>query len=231
VQNHDQIGNRMMGERLSHLVALEHLKAATGLLLLSPFVPLLFMGQEYAETAPFLYFVSHTDPALVQAVREGRKREFASFAWRGEIPDPQDERTFLACKLNPGLRTSGWHAVLYRWYETLLRMRRELSALATLNRDAATVDLAGDGGTLVLRRWREDQEVLALFRLAESSADADIPAAHPRWMKVLDSADRNWLGGGSEVPSEVDEHEGRIRVQLQPNQCVVLVSQPRMREA
>jgi maltooligosyltrehalose trehalohydrolase len=226
VQNHDQIGNRMMGERLSHLVALEHLKMAAGLLLLSPFVPLLFMGQEYAETAPFLYFVSHSDPALVEAVREGRKREFETFAWQGAVPDAQDDETFQRCKLNSDLTRSGWHAVLYRWYETLLRMRREFPALATLNRDAAAVDVAADGRTLVLRRWHEEQEVLAFFRLADTPAAAEVPAPHARWDKVLDSAESKWMGPGSELSLRVRAREGRLYLDLGPNQCAVLVSQP-----
>src|SRR5205823_2004810 len=99
-QNHDQVGNRMMGERLGQLVSLEAYKLASSVTLLSPFVPLLFMGDEYGETAPFQYFVSHTDPRLIEAVRHGRKAEFSSFKWTGEPPDPQDEQTFERSKLN-----------------------------------------------------------------------------------------------------------------------------------
>jgi maltooligosyltrehalose trehalohydrolase len=123
-QNHDQIGNRMMGERLSHLIALDDLKIAAGVLLLSPYVPLLFMGQEYAETSPFLYFVSHSDPGLVEAVRQGRKREFSAFAWRGEVPDAQDEATFMRSKLHPELWNESWHSVVLQWYRTLIACGR-----------------------------------------------------------------------------------------------------------
>ena len=84
-QNHDQVGNRMLGERLSSLVDFESLKLAAGVVLLSPFIPLLFMGEEYGETAPFLYFISHSDPALIEAVRKGRKEEFKEFTW---VEDP-----------------------------------------------------------------------------------------------------------------------------------------------
>src|SRR5574341_367200 len=85
-QNHDQIGNRMLGERLSNIIPFEGLKLAAGVVLLSPFVPLLFMGEEYGEEAPFLYFVSHSDPDLIEAVRKGRKQEFTAFNWKGN-PD------------------------------------------------------------------------------------------------------------------------------------------------
>ena len=99
-QNHDQVGNRMFGERLSQLVSLEALKLAASAVLLSPFIPLLFMGEEYGEVAPFQYFISHLDPQLVDAVRRGRREEFAAFAWQGEPPDPQDIATFQRAKLD-----------------------------------------------------------------------------------------------------------------------------------
>src|SRR5690606_5683570 len=93
-QNHDQIGNRMLGERLITLTDFASAKLAAATVILSPFVPLLFMGEEYGETAPFLYFTSHGDENLVQAVREGRKAEFAEFARHAEPPDPQSRATF-----------------------------------------------------------------------------------------------------------------------------------------
>jgi maltooligosyltrehalose trehalohydrolase len=226
VQNHDQIGNRMLGERLSHLTDFDDLKIAASLLLLSPFVPLLFMGQEYADTAPFLYFVSHSDASLVEAVRNGRKREFDAFAWRGEVPDAQDEATFLKCKLNVELRQTGRHAALLDWYTSLLTMRKASPALATLNRDAASVDLPGSARTLLLRRWHEEQEVIALFHLDDSASMVGIPARHEDWIKLLDSADERWLGRGSRVPDRIQSTEGEIHLPLGPRQCVVLVGSP-----
>ncbi|MBE0556970.1 MAG: malto-oligosyltrehalose trehalohydrolase, partial [Proteobacteria bacterium] len=93
-QTHDQVGNRKHGDRLSTLVSFEALKASRALHLLSPYIPLLFMGEEYAEERPFLYFVSHTDEALIEAVRKGRREEFAGFQWDSNLPDPQDPETF-----------------------------------------------------------------------------------------------------------------------------------------
>jgi maltooligosyltrehalose trehalohydrolase len=86
----------MLGDRAGRTQSLEQLKLAAAVVALSPFIPLLFMGEEYGETAPFQYFVSHSDEALVEAVRTGRKEDFSSFGWEGKVPDPQDERTFLA---------------------------------------------------------------------------------------------------------------------------------------
>jgi maltooligosyltrehalose trehalohydrolase len=98
-QNHDQVGNRLGGERLSRLVSFEALKLAAGVTLLSPGLPLLFMGEEFGDTAPFLYFVSHGDPDLIEAVRRGRQEEFAAFGWPEAPPDPQAEETFMHCKI------------------------------------------------------------------------------------------------------------------------------------
>src|SRR5262249_49885160 len=128
-QNHDQIGNRARGDRLSVLVDFEGLKLAAGLVLLSPYIPLLFMGEEYGEPAPFQYFVSHTDPGLVEAVRRGRREEFKKFDWQGDTPDPQAEATFERSKLNTRLASQGAGAILHRFYQKLLELRRKVPGL------------------------------------------------------------------------------------------------------
>jgi maltooligosyltrehalose trehalohydrolase len=137
-QNHDQVGNRMLGDRLGRRVSFEDLKLAAAAVILAPHIPLLFMGEEYGETAPFLYFVSHSDADLVVAVRRGRKEEFADFAWQGEPADPQAEETFLRSNSTRLRRkTSGPSP----FYQALLRLRRE-SAIG-LPEPGATV--RGDG--------------------------------------------------------------------------------------
>jgi maltooligosyltrehalose trehalohydrolase len=222
VQNHDQIGNRMLGERLSHIVEFDQLKIAAGMLLLSPYVPLLFMGQEYAETAPFLYFVSHSDPELVAAVRKGRQSEFASFSWKGAVPDAQEESTFLRSKLNHDLRAAGRHAVLTRWYGELLRMRASHPALKTLNRRTTAVELAGDGHTVVMRRWNSDVELLGVFHLSKTASTVELEVRQQNWVKLLNGSDPAWLGSGSAVPDSISAESGRIRLSLHPYQCLVV---------
>ncbi|MHB8640941.1 MAG: malto-oligosyltrehalose trehalohydrolase, partial [Candidatus Acidiferrales bacterium] len=119
-QNHDQIGNRAAGERLAQIISFEALKLAAGAVLLSPFVPLLFMGEEYAETSPFQYFVSHGDEDLIHNVREGRRKEFEQFKWRDSVPDPQSPETFLRSKIHWEQRKQGQHGVLLAFYQELL---------------------------------------------------------------------------------------------------------------
>ncbi len=130
-QNHDQVGNRAGGERLSSLVPREALKVAAAACLLAPNLPLIFMGEEYGETAPFQYFTDHGDPALVEAVRKGRRADFASFAWEGEVPDPQNPSTFERSRVHPGPQTQAEHVQLLRWYHRLIDLRKSVPALGS----------------------------------------------------------------------------------------------------
>jgi maltooligosyltrehalose trehalohydrolase len=202
-QNHDQIGNRMFGERLSSLVSFEALKLAAAVVLLSPCVPLLFMGEEYGEEAPFVYFVSHSDPALISAVREGRKREFSSFQWQGDPPDPQDEATYQKSKIDWEKREKGHHRALCEFYRTLIRMRRESPVLSCA--DKAGLDVEGFEGdrVVIMRRRRGEQKVLIVLNFNIAAASCTTPAAAGGWKKTLDSADPVWGGPGSSLPEEI----------------------------
>jgi maltooligosyltrehalose trehalohydrolase len=205
-QNHDQVGNRMLGERLSGLVSFEALKLAAGITLLSPYIPLLFMGEEYAEDAPFLYFVSHSDPVLIGAVREGRKKEFAEFAWKGETPDPQDAETFNKSKMRWEKRTTGEHAVMLDFYTNMITLRRATPALSRLDRENLEVYEPEDK-VLYMRRWQNGSEVLVLFNFGSDAAGFAVTPAG-RWRKMLDSADRKWAGPGGLLPEGIISGKG-----------------------
>ena len=138
MQNHDQVGNRARGDRLARLLdSPGEQRLAASLLLLSPHLPLLFMGEEYGEDNPFPFFCSFSDPQLVQAVREGRKREFADFAWQGEVPDPQAEATFASARLSWSWPEGTPRAGLRRLYQDLLAARRQWPALRDFTRRPA----------------------------------------------------------------------------------------------
>jgi maltooligosyltrehalose trehalohydrolase len=205
VQNHDQVGNRAAGDRLSSLIPFERQKLAAGLLLLSPFVPLLFMGEEYGEEAPFPYFVSHSEPELVQAVRRGRAEEFAAFDWQGEVPDPQDVKTFLSAKLDPELRDSGRHQALWQLHQELLRLRRSHPALSHLSNEPTDLEVAVDEehGTLTLLRQHDGSRALCLFNVSEASERMAIPAVRNSWRLVLASSDERCGGPGHGLPHEL----------------------------
>lgn len=196
-QNHDQVGNRMKGDRLGHTVDLQRLKLAAAWVLLSPYLPLLFMGEDYSEPAPFPYFVSHGDPDLITSVREGRKKEFAAFAWEGEPPDPQDKSTFESAKVHPELRHSGVHAELFAFYKELIRLRKQLTPLAALSRQDTQV--AGDEAGRVVwvsRRFQKYQCVMA-FAFGESEIQSRFPFDSGTFRKRLDTSDSDF---SSETP-------------------------------
>lgn len=227
-QNHDQVGNRMLGERLNSLVSFEKQKLAAALVLLSPFVPLIFMGEEYGETAPFLYFVSHGDPDLVQAVREGRKREFAAFEWAQEPPDPQDEDTFRKSQLNHSLRQGGRHGVLLEFYRQLLRLRSSLAPLNHLSKKTMAVSADRRQNLLLVRRWHRNEEVCLMFSFNESPTAIRIAMPDGEWHRRIDSGAKRWEGPGSPIPERL--HAAGL-VELIPAPCsVVVFSRVRNRE-
>jgi maltooligosyltrehalose trehalohydrolase len=130
IQNHDQIGNRAVGDRVHESAGMERAKIAAALVLTGPFVPMIFQGEEWAASSPFQYFADHDDPEMARLVSEGRKREFAAFGWDpSEVPDPEKKETFERSKLNWEEITHGEHAAMLAWYRELIRLRRTTPAL------------------------------------------------------------------------------------------------------
>jgi maltooligosyltrehalose trehalohydrolase len=220
-QNHDQAGNRMRGERLSQLVPFESCKLAAGAVLLSPFIPLLFMGEEYGETAPFLYFISHLDPDLVAAVQRGRRHEFASFRSQGEPPDPQAETTFLQARLDHTRRHTGHHLVLYDFYKALIQLRKALMPLAQLRKDSMEVLGYEPERVLFVRRWHAHEQVVLVFHFGLVPTSVALPLPPGHWHKRLDSAAERWQGSGSPVPV-VLYSVGEVLLTLSPTMFVLL---------
>jgi maltooligosyltrehalose trehalohydrolase len=168
IQNHDQIGNRPRGERLASLVDVETLKLSAAVMLLSPFVPMLFMGEEHGETNPFAFFVNHGDGGLVHGVREGRKREAKSFGWPDEPLDPGSEHTFFASRPDWSKAEREPGRTLREWYRLLIRLRSEWRALGCGTRD--TVEAWVEQEILWLRRGTETEEVVVAFCFAAKGA-------------------------------------------------------------
>jgi maltooligosyltrehalose trehalohydrolase len=199
-QNHDQIGNRARGERLSALVNFEAQKLAAGMTLLSPFTPLLFMGQEYGELAPFQYFTSHGDKNLVEAVRRGRREEFNAFGWKGELTDPQDEKTFLNSRLQHRLRDTDPHRTLRLFYQELIRFRREnqLGADAELE-----ITESEKPPVLIISRPAMGGRLLMIFNFDEGDVQFPAMARNGHWTTELSSADSRWLGPNDRFPQAI----------------------------
>jgi maltooligosyltrehalose trehalohydrolase len=220
LQNHDQVGNRKAGERIAALVPFEALKLGAAAYLLSPFTPLIWMGEEYGETAPFPYFVHHSDEALIEAVRHGRQEEFAAFGWQGEIPDPQAAATFESARLDPARGAgsdSGEHRVLFELYRELLRLRREEPALADPSKERIEAGAREAGRVVWVRRWTGrppgpastaeesgEAESLLLLSFGEGETELALPLPEGTWSKRLDTADPRWGGPGSPLPDRLE---------------------------
>ena len=160
-QNHDQVGNRARGERLEHLVGLHAAKVSIGLLLTAPYIPMLFMGEEWATSSPFLYFADHEDEDLRKSVAEGRRREFAAFGFEGEVPNPEDETTYEMSKLNWGEQGEGKHAEMLAWVKALIRLRR--SHICLNDGDMHHLLVTGDDEQRTLVMERDEARIVINF--------------------------------------------------------------------
>ena len=207
-QNHDQVGNRMLGERSSQLVSWEMQKLLAGAVLLSPYLPMLFMGEEWSEPHPFLYFVSHTDPELAEAVRKGRKEEFAAFHAEGEAPDPVSEETFQQSKLQWALIDKDRHKIMLDYYKALIHLRKTHPALRAPERKGVKVEEDSARGLLLLQRTQGTGQVQCLMNFSKQPQAVTLPGSAGEWHVLLDSAGPDWKGpkgaghsaqGGSDV--------------------------------
>lgn len=183
--NHDQAGNRAGGERLCMLVNTDRVKIAAAALLLSPYVPLLFMGEEYGDDTSFFYFISHSDEELINAVRSGRKAEFEEFGFDKEIPDPQDEETYRRSKIHWEKRENGHHKQLLEWHRKLIKMRKELPALKTFEKKNVSVETINKEALVLIRR--SSNEIEKLFCFFNFSAEEIYYNCLINGEKILDS--------------------------------------------
>jgi maltooligosyltrehalose trehalohydrolase len=205
VQNHDQTGNRMLGERLTSLTDAAGLEVAAALLLTAPYVPMLFMGEEYAEPAPFQYFTSHDGEALIDAVRTGRREEFAAFAWQGEAPDPQDEATFRRSTLDLALaHDGGEHEAMFTLYRDLLALRRSLPVLTDPAGDDVAVTVVPGAQALALHRAGPHGEVVVAVNAEDRDLDVVVAEAPGAWTERFTTAGRRHGGADPAGPHHQD---------------------------
>jgi len=191
-QNHDQVANAFEGMRSANLLSPDQLKLSAAVLLFSPFLPLLFMGQEYGETARFDYFTDHGDPALIQAVREGRSNEIGEFL-TGEFIDPQCAATFEHSKLDWGLLSQPHHAALLAWYRDCISTRKHYAALANCSRSLVRAE------SDMLNRWlaveRSDpsgSRALLLCNFSNLPQMLTVPPREVAWWRCLWSRDARY---------------------------------------
>jgi maltooligosyltrehalose trehalohydrolase len=201
-QNHDQVGNRMFGDRLTAKLSFDRLKLVAAALLLSPHIPMLFMGEEYGETNPFQYFISHTDEKLVEMVRQGRKKEFAHFNWRGQVPDPQDPMTFASCKLSWATADHP-NKILLEYYSHLIAFRKERLAMRGFERNQVNVYNIPGKNLVAFERMFESDRLLILLNFDHRQTSFLYPAIS--LTKLFDSAAAIWNPDGKASESSVTD--------------------------
>jgi maltooligosyltrehalose trehalohydrolase len=211
-QNHDQVGNRMMGERTSQLVSFEMQKLLAGAVMVSPFLPMLFMGEEYSEPHPFQYFVSHTDPDLAEAVRKGRREEFKAFHAQGEAPDPMGIDTFEGSGLQWNILTQEPHATMLGYYKALIHLRKAEVALKP-DRNGVMVDADETKMVIALRRKTNAQYLSCLMNFSGQPKQIAVPAGGN---KIFDSAAPEWAG-----PKAAPDTTGGESITLQPESILI----------
>ena len=160
-QNHDQVGNRANGERLEHLIGIDAAKVALGLVLTAPYIPMLFMGEEWAASSPFLYFANHEDEELRRQVVEGRQKEFAAFGFGGDIPNPEDDETYERSKLRWEEQEEGKHKEMLSWVKALIKLRR--SRVCFNDGDMHHVQVITDEEKQTLVMQRDEARILINF--------------------------------------------------------------------
>ncbi len=210
VQNHDQTGNRAFGERFSELVPFEALKLAAGLLIFSPSIPMLFMGEEYSEDNPFLYFVSFLDENLNAAVKKGRSEVCLSFGREGEIPDPHDMDTFLKSRLDWNKMKTNDHKVLLRFYKDIIGKRKSIPALKNYDKHDTLTKSDEDLKIVTMERYKNGSRVFVIMNFNEKNISAEVSFPSGVQRKILDSSEKIWNGPGSTMPELTQETLNRI---------------------
>ncbi len=175
IQNHDQVGNRATGDRLEHIIGEARTKVALGIVLTAPFIPMLFQGEEFAASSPFLYFADHEDPEMARLVAEGRKKEFAAFGWdEDQVPNPEEPSTFLNSRLKWPEVGEGKHKAIHEWTQNLIRLRRNSISLNDGDRGHVKVSFSED------RRWlrMDRRQVTVLINLGSDPATFRVSGSH-----------------------------------------------------
>ncbi|MDQ2835629.1 MAG: malto-oligosyltrehalose trehalohydrolase [Acidobacteriota bacterium] len=172
IQNHDQVGNRAVGDRIEQIVGMDLAKVAAGMVLTAPFIPMIFEGEEYAASTPFQYFADHEDAEMAKAVKKGRQSEFAVFGWDpNEIPDPESVETFKRSKLDWDEVHEGKHKEMLDWYRALIRLRRGSASLSDGEPGKTRVSFDETQAWLRMERGR----VTVMCNLGEQTVELDKP--------------------------------------------------------
>ncbi len=204
-QNHDQVGNRMLGERSGTLYSPSMMRLLAAAVLVSPYLPLLFMGEEWGESRPFLYFVDHSEPSLIEAVRKGRAEEFKAFQQQQDPPDPQSSESFLRSKISwPELAFAGSAKHMFDFYKDMIKLRKTQPVLRNGDRFNLRADAYPAQHCLLLYRWNAQEKLVAVMNFSSERQSLALPGItiiH----KLIDSEQGSYAGNEGQHASVVAE--------------------------
>ncbi|MBL6447473.1 malto-oligosyltrehalose trehalohydrolase [Fulvivirga sp. 29W222] len=224
IQNHDQIGNRMLGERVAGLVSFEMLKLMAGIMLVSPYVPMLFMGEEYGENHPFQYFIHHGDSDLAEAVRKGRSKAFKALKSKRKMPDPQAKETYNHSKLKWNFHQHPEQRALFTYYQYLISLRKQGLFSVFFKRHLDTE--VHEQQKLLMVRSKDARPgigiLLVVFNFSKEPQYVNTPGFTEMWYKVCSSSDEHWRGKG--CTSKVLLQKGE-RITVAPESMILYKSE------
>jgi maltooligosyltrehalose trehalohydrolase len=225
IQNHDQVANTSRGKRLASLVSAGEQKLAAVLTLCSPFLPLLFMGEEYAETAPFFYFTSFEDQQLANAVREGRKNELASHYSESDFVDPQALTTFERCKLDWSKTSTSPHAEMLRLFRDLISLRKQHVSLGNCRKDLTEIQVDEAAKTFVMKRSDPaGSSALLIFNFSAETRSLPIEGDSQPWQLLLWTGDQVYGGSSKHRLLETLSADSTSKVSLEAFEAVIYVT-------
>jgi maltooligosyltrehalose trehalohydrolase len=202
IQNHDQVGNRAIGDRVVEAVGMDRAKVAAGLVLTAPFIPMIFEGEEFAASTPFQYFADHEEPQMATAVKEGRRGEFAAFGWNpADIPDPESVETFERSKLKWDEVHEGRHGEMFAWYRRLIALRRCSASLNNGEQGQTKVTFDEEKNWLVMER--------GAVRVVCNLGEERMVFENPKYLPLV-------------MASRADVRSNRRAVVLPPNTLAIL---------
>ncbi len=214
IQNHDQTGNRLLGERISNLVDFEKQKLAAAAVLLSPYTPMLFMGEEYGEKNPFMFFSDYGDEKLIEGVKKGRQEEFKYFGWKEDFIDPQADETYEKSKLSWDIDQN---KELHKLYKKLIEVRKE-EQFDKRSRKNMKIKIYEDEKVICIKYDNHKKSIFTVLNFSNNDATLKNIVPEGKWEKIIDSAEKVWGGESTVLPKVLS---GKVRVTVRKNSFIV----------
>lgn len=212
LQNHDLIGNRPNGERLSSLMGIEALKLTSGLMFILPHIPMLFMGEEYAEDVPFLFFADYQNETLLAEIENNRGKEFAKAGWTGIQISSSIQQAFINSKLKWFSEEDKNNSKIFNYYKYLILLKKTHPVLKQHKNIHTYVSCKSTSRILIYKRWWKEKQIVAIMNYSKNPAVICVQLEKGGWSKILDSTDICWAGNGTEIPEAICNAKSQLKL-------------------